>query len=61
MTATQGRLGLFGLTLGRTANEWPLDTAYISLAVSGGAPQSYREDLGLPTAPGRGRSRPSRP
>ncbi|MFD7290419.1 NACHT domain-containing protein [Streptomyces sp. NPDC059863] len=55
ITATQGRLELFGLTLGRTANEWPLDTAYISLAVSGGDhPQPYREDLGLPTAPGRG-------
>ncbi|MFD7121110.1 NACHT domain-containing protein [Streptomyces sp. NPDC059922] len=54
VTATQGRLELFGLTLGRTANEWPLDTAYISLAVSGGDPQPYREDLGLPTAPGRG-------
>ncbi|MFJ2672566.1 NACHT domain-containing protein [Streptomyces sp. NPDC087525] len=54
VTATQGRLELFGLTLGRTANEWPLDTAYISLAVSGGDPQLYREDLGLPTPPGRG-------
>ncbi|MFF9426485.1 NACHT domain-containing protein [Streptomyces sp. NPDC014746] len=33
---THGRLELFGLTLGRSAREWPLDTAYITLAVSGG-------------------------
>ncbi|MFF8376795.1 NACHT domain-containing protein [Streptomyces sp. NPDC015661] len=32
---THGRLELFGLTLGRSAREWPLDTAYITLAVSG--------------------------
>ncbi|MGW0559261.1 NACHT domain-containing protein [Streptomyces sp. NPDC003016] len=32
---THGRLELFGLTLGRSGSEWPLDTAYISLAVSG--------------------------
>ncbi|MGW6569459.1 NACHT domain-containing protein [Streptomyces sp. NPDC054975] len=35
VAATHGRLELFGLTLGRSAREWPLDTAYISLAVSG--------------------------
>ncbi|WP_198943997.1 NACHT domain-containing protein [Streptomyces sp. CB03234] len=35
VAATHGRLELFGLTLGRSASEWPLDTAYISLAVSG--------------------------
>ncbi|MFD9306605.1 NACHT domain-containing protein [Streptomyces sp. NPDC060048] len=46
ITATQGRLELFGLTLGRTANEWPLDTAYISLAVSGG---QLLEEPGLQT------------
>ncbi|MFF9014342.1 NACHT domain-containing protein [Streptomyces sp. NPDC014870] len=45
VAATHGRLELFGLTLGRSAREWPLDTAYISLAVSGGG---EREILGLP-------------
>ncbi|MFF1479198.1 NACHT domain-containing protein [Streptomyces sp. NPDC058301] len=35
MTETHGRLELFGLTLGRSPGEWALDTAYISLAVSG--------------------------
>lgn len=34
MAATHSRMGLFGLTLGRSAGEWPLETAYISLAVS---------------------------
>nr|WP_046500789.1 NACHT domain-containing protein [Streptomyces odonnellii] len=32
---THGRLELFGLTLGRSKRDWPLDTAYISLSVSG--------------------------
>ncbi|MFA7767129.1 NACHT domain-containing protein [Streptomyces sp. NRRL S-448] len=32
---THGRLRLFGLTLSRSRQEWPLDVAYISLAVSG--------------------------
>ncbi|MER6777196.1 MULTISPECIES: NACHT domain-containing protein [unclassified Streptomyces] len=32
---THGRLQLFGLTLSRSRREWPLDVAYISLAVSG--------------------------
>lgn len=36
VAGTHGRLELFGLTLGRSGSEWPLDTAYISLAVSGG-------------------------
>ncbi|QES15850.1 ATP-binding protein [Streptomyces venezuelae] len=35
VAAVHGRLELFGLTLGRSAREWALDTAYISLAVSG--------------------------
>ncbi|MER5886328.1 NACHT domain-containing protein [Streptomyces sp. NPDC001941] len=36
LAETHGRLELFGLTLGRSGHqEWPLDTAYISLAVSG--------------------------
>ncbi|WP_432113617.1 NACHT domain-containing protein [Streptomyces sp. S1] len=35
VAATHGRLELFGLTLGRSAREWPLDTAYLTLAVSG--------------------------
>ncbi|MFE2939899.1 NACHT domain-containing protein [Streptomyces sp. NPDC059255] len=34
VAATQSRLELYGLTLGRSAREWPLDTAYISLAVT---------------------------
>ncbi|MGW2813175.1 NACHT N-terminal Helical domain 1-containing protein [Streptomyces sp. NPDC001415] len=34
---THSRLELFGLTLGRSASEWPLDTAYISL-------RRFRED-----------------
>ncbi|WP_438294539.1 NACHT domain-containing protein [Streptomyces sp. HUAS TT7] len=43
---THGRLELFGLTLGRSASEWPLDTAYISLAVS----DEPRQAMGLPHA-----------
>ncbi|MFG2722501.1 NACHT domain-containing protein [Streptomyces sp. NPDC048416] len=43
---THSRLELFGLTLGRSAGEWPLDTAYISLAVSG----EPRQAVGLPDA-----------
>ncbi|MFD4941562.1 NACHT domain-containing protein [Streptomyces sp. NPDC058409] len=35
VAAANSRMGLFGLTLGRSASEWPLETAYISLAVSG--------------------------
>ncbi|WP_329617061.1 NACHT domain-containing protein [Streptomyces brevispora] len=34
VAATHSRMGLFGLTLGRSAGEWPLETAYISLSVS---------------------------
>ncbi|MGE7390618.1 NACHT domain-containing protein [Streptomyces sp. NPDC004126] len=34
---THGRLQLFGLTLDRSRQEWPLDVAYISLAVTGEA------------------------
>ncbi|MFJ8307427.1 MULTISPECIES: NACHT domain-containing protein [unclassified Streptomyces] len=41
-----GRLELFGLTLGRSGSEWPLDTAYISLTVSG----EPRQAVGLPHA-----------
>ncbi|MFI6683317.1 NACHT domain-containing protein [Streptomyces sp. NPDC050485] len=43
---THGRLELFGLTLGRSGSEWPLDTAYISLTVSG----DPRQAVGLPHA-----------
>ncbi|MFE3944302.1 NACHT domain-containing protein [Streptomyces sp. NPDC059118] len=44
MAATHCRMGLFGLTLGRSAGEWPLETAYISLTVSGnGARQTGLE------------------
>ncbi|WP_203185416.1 NACHT domain-containing protein [Streptomyces pratensis] len=35
VATTNCRMGLFGLTLGRSASEWPLETAYISLSVSG--------------------------
>ncbi|MFJ4779667.1 NACHT domain-containing protein [Streptomyces sp. NPDC088762] len=35
---THGRLQLFGLTLSRSRREWPLDVAYISLAVAGDQP-----------------------
>ncbi|WP_457784828.1 NACHT N-terminal Helical domain 1-containing protein [Streptomyces griseus] len=35
MATANSRMGLFGLTLGRSASEWPLETAYISLSVSG--------------------------
>ncbi|MEV7556784.1 NACHT domain-containing protein [Streptomyces sp. NPDC089795] len=41
---THGRLQLFGLTLSRSRQEWPLDVAYISLAVSG-------EEQLMPDAP----------
>ncbi|MFJ2094853.1 NACHT domain-containing protein [Streptomyces sp. NPDC087901] len=37
VAATHSRMGLFGLTLGRSAGEWPLETAYISLAVTSDA------------------------
>ncbi|MFJ2651784.1 NACHT domain-containing protein [Streptomyces sp. NPDC087420] len=49
---TQSRLELFGLTLGRSAGEWPLDTAYISLTVSGDRSAS-REGFELSPAVGR--------
>ncbi|MFJ6481037.1 NACHT domain-containing protein [Streptomyces sp. NPDC091682] len=39
-----GRLQLFGLTLSRSRQEWPLDVAYISLSVSG--EESPQEALG---------------
>ncbi|MFI1220494.1 MULTISPECIES: NACHT domain-containing protein [unclassified Streptomyces] len=35
MATANSRMGLFGLTFGRSASEWPLETAYISLSVSG--------------------------
>ncbi|MEW2585956.1 NACHT domain-containing protein [Streptomyces virginiae] len=35
IAGTHGRLQLFGITLSRSRQEWPLDVAYISLAVSG--------------------------
>lgn len=48
---THGRLQLFGLTLSRSRREWPLDVAYISLAVSGeqpllpGGPEGHQTPL----------------
>ncbi|MFJ8646915.1 NACHT domain-containing protein [Streptomyces sp. NPDC093546] len=53
VTATYGRLELFGLTLGRSASEWPLDTAYISLTVSDTGGAERRDAMDLPHA-GRG-------
>ncbi|MFF2010353.1 NACHT domain-containing protein [Streptomyces sp. NPDC058195] len=41
MASSHGRMGLFGLTLGRSAAEWPLETAYISLTVSGSAVRQH--------------------
>ncbi|MFE7465073.1 NACHT domain-containing protein [Streptomyces sp. NPDC057499] len=49
MASSYGRMGLFGLTLGRTAAEWPLETAYISLTVSGGAVR-HHDGLDHPVA-----------
>ncbi|MCB5168110.1 NACHT domain-containing protein [Streptomyces bambusae] len=53
LVATQSRLELFGLTLGRGRQDWPLDAAYISLAVSG----EGRAPVG-PGAPGPGLDTP---
>ncbi|MGW1766342.1 NACHT domain-containing protein [Streptomyces sp. NPDC002073] len=55
LAATQSRLELFGLTLGRGHREWPLDTAYISLAVSAdgrppGGPGVPGPGLGAPVS-----------
>ncbi|WP_229890466.1 NACHT domain-containing protein [Streptomyces lavendofoliae] len=50
VVATYGRLELFGLTLGRSTGEWPLDTAYISLAVSG---EGVRHEGFGPPGPGQ--------
>lgn len=41
VATTHSRMGLFGLTLGRSAGEWPLETAYISLSVSS---EAVRQD-----------------
>ncbi|MER6446880.1 NACHT domain-containing protein [Streptomyces venezuelae] len=43
---THGRLRLFGLTLSRSRQEWPLDVAYISLSVSGDQVPPGGPDLG---------------
>jgi len=50
VAATYSRLELFGVTLGGPRRaEWPLDTAYISLAVNGEtAYEPDREQLGVP-------------
>ncbi|MCX5379103.1 NACHT domain-containing NTPase [Streptomyces sp. NBC_00091] len=42
-----GRLQLFGLTTGRAREEWPLDLAYISLAVSGEQQQLLPGEPGM--------------
>ncbi|MFF8697299.1 NACHT domain-containing protein [Streptomyces sp. NPDC015144] len=49
MATSHGRMGLFGLTLGRTAAEWPLETAYISLTVSTNAVR-HHDGLDHPAA-----------
>ncbi|WP_170994641.1 NACHT domain-containing protein [Streptomyces sp. BPSDS2] len=53
------RVELFGLTLGRSAGGWPLETAYISLSVSGyevdgghGPGQPVRTSIGIEQALG---------
>ncbi|MPY61209.1 NACHT domain-containing protein [Streptomyces spongiae] len=50
VAGTHSRVELFGLTLGtRTRAEWPLDTAYISLAVTDERlEQAHGEEVGLP-------------
>ncbi|MEV5440370.1 NACHT domain-containing protein [Streptomyces sp. NPDC052682] len=52
LAGTHGRLELFGVTLGgRNRAVWQLETAYLSLTVSGPDPDSaLREGLGLPGA-----------
>ncbi|WP_234377195.1 NACHT domain-containing NTPase [Streptomyces sp. TP-A0356] len=52
VAGTHSRLELFGVTLGgRHRAEWPLDTAYISLAVDDErAYEPHREGLGVPGA-----------
>ncbi|WP_442818488.1 NACHT domain-containing protein [Streptomyces sp. NBC_01320] len=52
VASTHCRLELFGVTLGgRRRAEWPLDTAYISLAVNNErAYEPHREGLGVPGA-----------
>ncbi|WP_228926706.1 NACHT domain-containing NTPase [Streptomyces sp. DH7] len=59
MATSNNRMGLFGLTLGRSAGEWPLETAYISLSVSGyevdgrhGPGQPVRTSIGIEQALG---------
>ncbi|MDX2405871.1 NACHT domain-containing protein [Streptomyces microflavus] len=48
VATANSRMGLFGLTLGRSAGEWPLETAYISLSVSGGYEMTDRRGLDHP-------------
>ncbi|WP_019545627.1 NACHT domain-containing protein [Streptomyces sulphureus] len=43
---TYARIDLFGVTLGRAAGEWPLETAYLSLAVSTERNRPEREGMG---------------
>ncbi|MGA5867799.1 NACHT domain-containing protein [Streptomyces cinereoruber] len=46
-----GRLTIYGVDLHHSPDEWPLDTAYLSLEATGGE--------GAPEAPGRQREQPS--
>ncbi|WP_435840704.1 NACHT domain-containing protein [Streptomyces anulatus] len=59
VATANGRVELFGLTLGRSAGGWPLETAYISLSVSGyevdgghGPGQPVRASIGIEQALG---------
>ncbi|MFJ6807104.1 NACHT domain-containing protein [Streptomyces anulatus] len=59
MATANGRVELFGLTLGRSAGGWPLETAYLSLSVSGyevdggpGPGQPVRTSIGIEQALG---------
>ncbi|WP_406146949.1 NACHT domain-containing protein [Streptomyces anulatus] len=59
VATANGRVELFGLTLGRSAGGWPLETAYISLSVSGyeaddghGPGQPVRTSIGIEQALG---------
>ncbi|MEW2415811.1 NACHT domain-containing protein [Streptomyces sp. NPDC046866] len=47
LAEAHGRLQLYGLTTGRAREEWPLDLAYISLAVSGEQQQLLPGEPGL--------------
>ncbi|MYU35229.1 MULTISPECIES: hypothetical protein [unclassified Streptomyces] len=68
MATAHSGMGLFGLTPGRSAGDWPLEAAYISLAVSAepgrhdGRDHVGRATVTVQQAPARSRrSLPLRP